>query len=524
MPGVEIRFVLPPTAARKALDGTAKDGHRQPAHGHHFDRVMQAALDRGSHKSADAGLSRREQPPAARDGTSKSGGKISGEASDGAENDAIGANEKKTPDLCAPSLATESAEPLPIPLPLFLSGSTSSRVDNLPPEAAMGAAGISPAAFPTQNSTQVVKAEMGISAIGQGSADSANLAPEKLSPAATLFGGSVTETSKAVSPDNQMGQPVAKKTHEQDAGAAVADAATKSSPANLPVASILPTDADLAPGKHEILATMALLNSEVPAADPSGSETQSLRAGMESGASAAPTGTGVATTASSMKNPQKTNKVAGLDVKVLPVDENETTREKNLPPQPLLARAMSAVDGRSANLNFSFSSGNGFAPATQNAPTINVLDLPSLADARMRAVERTHDMVALHAMRLVESKSDTLSVVIKPAVGTELSLELRQRDGGVEAQVTVTRGDHQFLSAHWSELQQRLEQRGIKLAPLGDETNFSANDNGDFKQQQTSEEDAAQQASAFAEFAWAGSPGGATARRSPIHEGWETWA
>ena len=98
----------------------------------------------------------------------------------------------------------------------------------------------------------------------------------------------------------------------------------------------------------------------------------------------------------------------------------------------------------------------------------------------MRAVERTHDMMALHAMRLVESNSDSLSVVIKPAVGTELSLELRQRNGGVEAQATLTRGDHQFLSQHWPELQQRLEQRGIKLAPLGGETDFSANDNGQF--------------------------------------------
>jgi hypothetical protein len=139
----------------------------------------------------------------------------------------------------------------------------------------------------------------------------------------------------------------------------------------------------------------------------------------------------------------------------------------------------------------------------------------------MRAVERTHDMMALHSMRLVESKSDSLSVVIKPAVGTELSLELRQRDGGVEAQATLTRGDHQFLNQHWPELQQRLELRGIKLSPLGGETNFSANDNGNFQRQQAANEEMAQQASAFAEFA---SIGGATARLAPVHDGWESWA
>jgi hypothetical protein len=94
----------------------------------------------------------------------------------------------------------------------------------------------------------------------------------------------------------------------------------------------------------------------------------------------------------------------------------------------------------------------------------------------------------------------------------------------VEAQATLTRGDHQFLNQHWPELQQRLELRGIKLSPLGGETNFSANDNGNFQRQQASNEEMAQQASAFAEFASVGSIGGATARLAPVHDGWESWA
>lgn len=234
-------------------------------------------------------------------------------------------------------------------------------------------------------------------------------------------------------------------------------------------------------------------------------------------------GTGVATTLSSMKNPQKTNKVAGPDVKVLPVDETGPAREKNLPPV-LLAAPVRAADNRGTDLNFAFANGNNEAPVADKTPVLNVLDLPSLADARLRAVERAHDMMTLHAMRLVESKSDSLSVVIKPAVGTELSLELRLRDGGVEALAKVTRGDDQFLSQHWSELQQRLELRGIKLAPLGGDANFSAGDNSSFSRQQAAREEAAQRASAFAEFASIRSAGGATARRAPVHDGWESWA
>jgi hypothetical protein len=80
------------------------------------------------------------------------------------------------------------------------------------------------------------------------------------------------------------------------------------------------------------------------------------------------------------------------------------------------------------------------------------------------------------------------------------------------------------LSQHWPELQQRLEQRGIKLAPLGGEANFSTAGDGSFQQDQASREEAAQQASAFAEFASAGFAGGATARLAVAHDGWESWA
>jgi len=231
-------------------------------------------------------------------------------------------------------------------------------------------------------------------------------------------------------------------------------------------------------------------------------------------------GTGVATTVLPMKNSPNLNKVAGLDVKILPVGETEDAPENNLPPT-LLVTPVRTADNPGVDLNSTFS--NGSAPVADNATVLNTVDLPSLADARLRALDRAHDMMSLHSMRLVESQGDALSVVIKPAVGTELSLELKQRAGGVEAHATLTRGDHQFLSQHWPELQQRLELRGIKLAPLSAEAGFSAADNGGFQRQQTAHEDAAQQASAFAEFASLGQAGGATARLA-VHDGWESWA
>ena len=226
---------------------------------------------------------------------------------------------------------------------------------------------------------------------------------------------------------------------------------------------------------------------------------------------------------SQMKNQQKTNKVAEPDVKVLPVGESGDASENNLPPQ-LLVTPVRSADSSGADLNFAFANGSDHAPVAENVPVLTALDLPSLVDARMRALERAQDMMALHAMRLVESKTDTLSVVIKPSVDTEISLKLELHSNGIQAQATLTRGDHQFLSNHWHDLQQRLEQRGIKLAPLGSETDFSGSGSSHFQQGQTSQEYAAQQASAFAEFAAAGASGGATARQALVHDGWESWA
>jgi len=140
-------------------------------------------------------------------------------------------------------------------------------------------------------------------------------------------------------------------------------------------------------------------------------------------------------------------------------------------------------------------------------------------------MERTHELVALHAMRLNETGASSLQLVIKPGAGTQLSLELRQRENGIEAQAVLQQGDFKHLNQHWPELQQRLEQRGIKLASLTDEgianQNSGSNGNGLFEQKQN------QLVDAFAGYA---SNGAATGTFTPVktrvttHEGWETWA
>jgi hypothetical protein len=237
-------------------------------------------------------------------------------------------------------------------------------------------------------------------------------------------------------------------------------------------------------------------------------------------------GTGVALTALSMKKTENTNKVAGLDVQVLPGGTNDTARDTVLPPHTVVIPVRSSDKANSDfNVPVSTPVASASTAATDSSDTSSVVSLPSLTDARMRDVERTHDLVSLHALRMVDSTSNSLQMVIKPGAGTELSLELRHRNGSIEVEATLQHGDFQLMNQHWPELQQKLEQRGIKLAPLGGETNSSTPDNGNSSRQQPSPEEAAQQASAFAEFTLAMNRGGATARLAPVMAGgWESWA
>jgi hypothetical protein len=232
-------------------------------------------------------------------------------------------------------------------------------------------------------------------------------------------------------------------------------------------------------------------------------------------------GTGVASTMLLMKNSSETNKVAGPSMKLLPVGDRGDAVENNLPTSAVVSGTHGADLG--TNLNLGFADGN-HASNEETTRVLNSLDLPSLADARLRALDRTHDMMALQSMRLVESKMDALTVVIKPAIGTELSLDLRQLGEGVEARATLVRGDHQFLSEHWSDLQERLEQRGIKLGELNYGSDVTNDDQHQSQRQQANENDAAQQASAFAEFAATSPGGGASAHLATVHDGWESWA
>jgi hypothetical protein len=162
------------------------------------------------------------------------------------------------------------------------------------------------------------------------------------------------------------------------------------------------------------------------------------------------------------------------------------------------------------------------------APTVTAAAATTSPTLDARVLERTHDIVALHAMRLNDANSNSLHVVVKPGAGIQLSLELRQSARGIEVHASLHKGDFEQLNQHWPDLQQRLEARGVRLGSLTTAENFTSGSHQQFQQskQQSPNQDSLQ-AGAFAEFALAGSmteAPGVRAARATAYRGWETWA
>src|SRR5262249_38132428 len=94
------------------------------------------------------------------------------------------------------------------------------------------------------------------------------------------------------------------------------------------------------------------------------------------------------------------------------------------------------------------------------------------APVSLQSLERTHELMSLHAVQLKESGNDSMQVVIKPGPSLQLSLNLQMRNGNVEMRALLQHGDFDLLSRHWPELQQQLESRGVRLGPLVPDSNL----------------------------------------------------
>ena len=234
-----------------------------------------------------------------------------------------------------------------------------------------------------------------------------------------------------------------------------------------------------------------------------------------------PSGTSAAKQDMTMKKAEKTSKVAGPAEQDLP--GTTTTGSEELPKGQKLSPKAS-IHGSEKLDTAAIESPRIVASTDSPAPTVTVAAATTSPSIDSRVLERTHDIVALHAMRLTDTGSDSLHVVVKPGAGIQLSLELRQSARGIEVSASLHKGDYDQLSKHWPDLQQRLEARGVRVGTLTTSENFTGSHNQ--SKQQSSNQDPLY-AGAFAEFALAGSmteAPDARAARATAYRGWETWA
>jgi hypothetical protein len=218
---------------------------------------------------------------------------------------------------------------------------------------------------------------------------------------------------------------------------------------------------------------------------------------MEGTVGASGSGTDHAPQGIAMNNAAQTTKDTGLSQQNLPAHGDSL--------QPV-SHATAATGAEAAN------------PPRNSAAMVQLL---------FHALERTEDIVQLHATRLRESGTDQLHVVIKPGAGVQLSMTVRQEGDRVQAEVWMHRGDLEFFQRHWHELQQRCEARGIQLGDLQRHPDYQSQQQRQGYRPPAGDWADPLVAGAYAEFALAGSltePPGRRALRTARYRGWETWA
>lgn len=121
----------------------------------------------------------------------------------------------------------------------------------------------------------------------------------------------------------------------------------------------------------------------------------------------------------------------------------------------------------------------------------------------VKSLQAAHlvESIRTEVTTLRQSSDTTMTVVLRPDSGTQLSLNLSiGRDGAVHAQARCERGDFQTLQAQWPQLQQSLAAHGIRIADLANQNNtqqqnhrsaeaFQNPDRGQSQQQQRNDRD-----------------------------------
>ncbi|MFO1486966.1 MAG: hypothetical protein U1F65_00670 [Verrucomicrobiota bacterium] len=276
-------------------------------------------------------------------------------------------------------------------------------------------------------------------------------------------------------------------------------------------------------GSDEIKAALEALAGTAESVAQNPANTGDLAADKPQNPALTATGTSGAEQSGKMKHAETSAKVAGTPAPNAP-DVTAVTSASQVVARSKPAVKTPARETSDQPSSVSAASALHAAPATETS-SANLISASSQTEMRLRALDRTHDILALHGVQLKQSGTDSLHVVIKPGAGLQLSLQMKQTSDGIEAQALVQQGDFHDLNRHWTELQQRLEERGIRLAPLGQDPAATGGQQNFQQQSRQAPQQDALSAGAFAEFASAGAASSRPAPSAPVNpRGWESWA
>lgn len=179
-----------------------------------------------------------------------------------------------------------------------------------------------------------------------------------------------------------------------------------------------------------------------------------------------------------MNKGTKAKQISEANEQKLPVGTVAAT-ETALPAKPARSLQPAVATDRTTTFGTTdFASIARFRTQTR-LPRFSTLPLTSLT----RALDRVEDLITTQTLRLRQFGRGIPAGDLNPGAGLRISLDVRQQANGIEVTASLQHaGDFQFLSRHWSDLQQQLEAHGIRLGPFTSETLRIAAGADDFQQ------------------------------------------
>ncbi len=146
-------------------------------------------------------------------------------------------------------------------------------------------------------------------------------------------------------------------------------------------------------------------------------------------------------------------------------NENASSQEQNLPANADVLTLDNADTTATPFEVLSAQQQTGTEP--RPAETAQTTSAAPERESSVETVERLQRTFGDEVVRVKHNSEKSVSVVLRPQPGLQVTLHLQLLHGRVQASAELQEGSWAALSSDWGNLQKRLEDQGISLAPLG---------------------------------------------------------